>query len=198
MAQPTPDDDEPGLVDKIAALEAGLPEVLLAVEDLAAGLNEATELFQPAAEKLEAASSSPRPMAARLTILRQMGADLSPIARSMLDTGMKFSTEIRSMDAGVHALIDQTSASAGENDESREQAISLYDSIVGMNDSPSEGLGQLQAFAGQLQEYEGISKDLRPPFRDMRKGLSQAFDALAVIHGWSKHAEDAKDHVLVG
>jgi hypothetical protein len=103
--------------------------------------------------------------------------------------GRSFADDLRGMDDGIQELIR---ASETEVSDDPEVVEGFLQTIVDMAGSAKEGLGAFKELADTIQPIEGLSRDLRPPLRDMRTGLTVAYDGLPIMLRWRDMALDAQ------
>lgn len=180
------EDDALGTIDKMARLEATMPEWQETLEAMTEQINLIGEIAESSGPDIEKANESSRPMAARLTVLKKLATNFREPAAKILDLGAQFTAQLFEVDQGIRAVIEQAPREAEDDPSAKEQICEFFGSITELHESAEEGLSQLKELADVIQPIEAVSRDLRPPMRDMRKGLTMAYEGLGVMQDWTK------------
>lgn len=179
--------EEPGSLEKIAETEEILSEIADKITHMGDLIDQVSEAVGPVEADIARADKSPKPMAARLSVLKKLAIQLQPISADMVAAGRDFANDLRGMDAGMQELFV---ASDTEAESDPEAVRTFLQSIVDLADSAQDGLGTLKAMAESIQPIEGLSRDLRRPLRNLRSGLMVAHDGLPIMLRWRDAAKE--------
>ena len=184
-------DDEPGLVDRIAATEEAMPAWADTVALVGAEIEVIGKLMQGAVLDLEKTEKSARPMAARLTVLRQVAKGLREPADRLRQFGDDFTRQLHDVDDGVRLLIARASEEAAESAEATAAACAFFNAVRSMAEAAEKGLGALQGMIDSMRPIESMSRDLRPILRSLREGLTLMVEGRDVILQWVALMDDS-------
>ncbi|GAA1785303.1 toll/interleukin-1 receptor domain-containing protein [Nostocoides veronense] len=184
------EDDAPGALDKMSEAEDKMSTMGEKVERIGAIMEQLGQTVSPVGEQIEQANDTTKPIAARLTILKKLSFAIRPIADEMLNAGGEFGSDLRAMDDGVQELIFAAQREYGGPDT--EAIDSFLQSLIDLGHASEEGLSQAKSLADTILPVESLSRDLRGPLRDVRKGLMLAYDGLPIILHWRDMAVDVQ------
>lgn len=170
-------DDDAGFIELLAGFERALPE-LTGTTGLIGGA--ITELGVVAAEIAADLPNSDQSFAARLQVMRRFAAGITEPAQTLSRLGETFASQLHDVDLGVRAAIER----APEEPESREAFCRFFESLRGMVASAESGLGSLESLVENFEPLEKMSRDVRPPLRDIRHGLTLMIEGRDVMAPW--------------
>jgi len=170
-------DDEAGFIELLAAFELALPELTATTGSIGEAI---TELGVVAGEITADIGTANQSFASRLQLMRKFAAGISEPARAISTHGVDFAKQLHDVDLGVRAAIER----AKEEPESSAEFCSFFDSIRGMVASAESGLGALQSLTESFAPLEKMSRDVRPPLRDIRQGLTLMIEGRDVMRPW--------------
>lgn len=177
-------DDSDGLMEKLAGLESALPELTETLDSAGHEISGIGELFGASTEKINtpAVNSS---FAKRLGVVRALAADLAGPAQRIRSLGEDYTRQLHDVDLGVRAVIGNAPADVAANPENRAEYCAFFASLRGMVQASEEGLSSLDGMLTALTGMEGTSRDLRPPIRELRRGLTLMSEGRSVISAWT-------------
>ena len=170
-------DEAAGLIELMARFEAALPELTETTQSIGGCITEiATVVSEVGAE----IGSGNQTFAGRLQVMRKLAAQLSDPADNLSHLGDDFAKQLHDVDLGVQAAIER----ATEEPESREEYCNFFTAIRSMVESAESGLGALQGIVDSIKPLEKLSRDIRPPVRDMTHGLTLMLEGRDVMRPW--------------
>jgi TIR domain len=187
-----PEEDEPGLVDKLAEAEAALPRWQAAIEELGPVAEEIGAAMQRAAARAEQSDASGKGFAGRIIALQGLASELEPLTTRLLQAGTDYASEVVKVDAGVLTLIRMAEAEAIDDDAARAAYCDLFETIKSTAKATREMVGEVDVALEGLRSLEGLSRNLRPPLKKMEDGLRRVRDAQSVIDEWVSQIEASK------
>ncbi|MCC5781625.1 hypothetical protein CRM73_01430 [Kocuria sp. CCUG 69068] len=181
---PEEEDDAPGTVDLMAQAEEALPEWAETLEAIGEEIGTVAEIFVSGKADVEAANSSPKAFAARLTVFRKMANALAEPAGNIFEHSEQFTKQLNDVDQGITIMIQQVPAELQDNPEFKQEACGFFDSVLEMASSADAGLGSLKQMIDVMEPIEAKSRDLRAPMKLMRRGLTSMYEGRKIINGW--------------
>ncbi len=168
-----------GSMELLAAFETAIPALTAttvaigdAISDISAATNEAGEMLNE-----QGTNSS---FARRLLVLRQFAEGLREPSGRIDSLSEDFARQLHDVDLGVRLIIER----APHEPENEESFNTFFDSVRAMVTSANEGLGALKTMIDAAAPLEGLSRDIRPPLRDMRRGLTRVHEGLGIMNSW--------------
>jgi chromosome segregation ATPase len=191
-----------GLIDLLAQGEEALPRMSEALEALGTATDEVTGALNESAAEVEASDARGAGFAARLAIARKLAGRLEAPAEKIEDEGREYARALLEADPAVHALLDQiddalAAGSAATADELAE-ASEYLGSLLGMAAATAESRAGLEGFVEALEGISTISRDVRRPATQMRKGLQGMVDGYAVIEAWADRGRELQSRMPDG
>lgn len=177
-------DETLGTLDKMALLEETLPAWNETLESLSEQVVIVGDIGSSATARIEKANENVRPMAARLTVMRQLAGEFTSPADKILALGATFAEQLSDVDQGVTTIIAKAPQEIADDPSSKSDVQIFFRSISDLVSSAREGLAHLRNLAETIEPIESLSKDLRPPMRTIRKGLTLAYEGLGFMQGW--------------
>lgn len=190
--------DELGALDKLGVMEGAIPSMADTLTEVGALIEEIGALMQGATLEVQNADHQSSPLAARLTIARKLASTLSGPSDRLRDLGNEFATSLNDVDAGVRIIIGRAPEEVAENPEARQAFVDFFGSIRQMVSQAGIALGAVKSMIDSLAPVERMSRDLRPPLRTLREGLTLFVDGFSVMEGWLKEIDQAEAALRFG
>ncbi len=187
----TSDDDEPGLIDLIAAGEVALPAWAETVTALGNEMTEFNALAEGATRELAEADQSGKGAAGRLAVARKFARDLTGPADHILQLANNYASQSYDVDAAIRTLIAAAPDEVERDPSAKGMVCEFFNTIAAMAQSAQEAIGGLSAMAEALGTAESLSRDLRPPLQKLKKGITIMIEASAVIEEWKRGIADS-------
>lgn len=178
------EDDEPGLMDRMADAEEALPNWTKTITEIGQVIEQLGELMQAASTQMEDADKRGKGFAGRLTVARKLAGDLNSSADNIIDLGNRFAQELALVDSGIRAIIDLAPNSAATNTEERAQIEEFFTSIRELSAASDEGLEKVALMINEMTPLQQMSRDLREPLKRMKQGLTATVEGRQIITEW--------------
>ncbi len=180
------DDDEPGLIDLIAAGEVALPAWAETVTVLGNEMTEFNALAEGATREIQEADRSGKGAAGRLAVARKFAKDLTGPADRILQLANNYASQSYDVDAAIRTLIAAAPDEVERDPSAKGMVCEFFNTITVMAQSAQDAIGGLSVMAEALGTAESLSRDLRPPLQKLRKGITIMIEASAVIEEWKR------------
>lgn len=177
-------EEEPGLMDRLAAFEEALPRLTKTTSNIADDIRIIGEEANKATADIERTGGQGQAFVARAIVVRRFAARLRPISDRIWIRANEFTAEIHTVDDGMHAIIDLAPSTIAADPRGSEVVCEFFDTIRTLNESAATGLGSLQGLIDSSRPLEPLSRDLRPPLRRLREGLTLLLEARDVTAEW--------------
>ena len=102
------------------------------------------------------------------------------------------------IDVGIRAIFKQAEVEIGQGVTQPDvvgQVHEFVSMLRNLSASADEGLGSLQAMIDSISAVENQSRNSRPVFRKLRRGLAVLLDGRSVIRGWVALADDFETRI---
>lgn len=185
-AEESSDEDEAGVIDKIAALEAAMPRWTATMESLQGEIEAIGAIMTGGTDEMSRADAQGKGFAARLTVARRLATDLAGPVGEIEKLGQSFAADLGAIDAGVRMLLEhgvQQARDSGDP-EAIEQVREFMDTIRSLSISAHDGLGALEQMIVASSDIEAMSKDMRAPLRRLRNSLTAMVQARETTDEW--------------
>lgn len=184
-------DESPGLLDRLADMEAAFPEWQLTLESMGREIELVGEIMREATANIERGDSRGKGFAARLAVTRALSEKLREPAERIWACGNDFASQLHRVDEGVRLIIERVPSEIQENPDSKSEACSFFQSMRELSASADEGLSSTQEMIDGIAPIEAMSRDLRVPLRRLREGLTMMLEAREVTDEWVHSIDDA-------
>lgn len=180
------EDETPGFLDQVAKAEEDLPKWSDTMLVIGEQIEEIGVVMQQATEEMAKGDAQGKGFAARLTIAKILAHQLRQPAERIVSFGSEFTSYLHSVDTGIRALISRAPVEVEEDAAAEEQVCQFFDMVRQLAGSAHEGLGSLQQMVDAIDGIQGMSRDLRPSLRALRKGLTVMIEGREVSDEWVK------------
>ncbi len=192
--RPEPADDEaPGTIDRLASIQEVMPRWNDTIRAMAGDIECVGEAMQGASDKMANRPASPKEFIYRRAVARRLAQELQAPSDRIYERSREFASQIHQVDAGVRTLLEigeQETLKGGATE--REALCSFFKSMRGLASSVVSGKMAVKGMVDGLASMEGLSRDLRPVFRHLSKGLTVFVEASDVTDGWVNIIERSK------
>ncbi|GAA2320755.1 hypothetical protein GCM10009853_093720 [Glycomyces scopariae] len=179
------DADEPGTLDKLAAMEESVPDMVDLLVGVAGELNRITEVVQSATDDMGVkGGASTAVHAAKLRVARSLAVQLEEPSGNIRSLGGRFSSSLNEIDEGVRIIIERSPEESAADAQTAEQFQSFFQVIRELVGVADTALGEIAGMIRSIEPAERMSRDLRKPLRTLREGLTLMVDGFAVMQVW--------------
>jgi hypothetical protein len=183
------DDDQPGVLDRLAEGEAAFPRWTETLEKLAAEIVRVGELAEQGSVEMEAADARGTGLAGRIAVTDRIARRLEEPANNIARLGQDLASDLVKIDPAILTLLEEVERAPGELDDAAEFLQSMHS----LRAESREPLQHLNDLVDTLTETARLSRALRPPLGRMKRGLRGALDADAVIEEWDRRALELEE-----
>jgi hypothetical protein len=192
---PTPDssasDDGPGLIDVLAIGQDALPAMNQTIVDLSAELNKFNEYTNQAVSSIKASDEAGKGAPGRLVVARELAQRLAEPAERVFMIANNYSAQMYDIDPAVRTLISMAPKSIENSPDERATICTFFNAVSTMAKNTHDMVTSLGGFQESLTQGESLSRDLRPPLRKIKQGLTIILEASSITDGWAKAIADS-------
>jgi len=184
LGEPDAEEDESGVLERLAEMELAMPEWTTTVEAMSADIRALGHVAEEGTAEIKAGGAQTQSFAGRLTLLRKIAARLQGPADDLQAHGEQFISRLVAVDRGVQVLI------AGARDEvagdpSARAAFDLYfDSLRNLDDEAQVTVINTEGLLQSVVPLQKLSRDMKKPTQSISNGLVRLREGVDVIHGW--------------
>ncbi|MEA2494105.1 MAG: hypothetical protein QOJ29_2016 [Thermoleophilaceae bacterium] len=180
------DDDEPGLLEKLATSEEVMPEITEIMDELTKRIELIGKLVETAGEQLGQADSRGQGMKAKLVLTERLARSLDEPTAEIEQLGQRYVAHLAQLDPGIHAWLDL----ADEAEPGEEGRADYLATITELAANADMALSELEGLVQSTREAARFSRSLRKPLQRMRTGLRGVLDGREVIEDWGRRARE--------
>lgn len=177
-------DDEPGLIDEIAASESSMPRWQETIYEIAQHIEGVGQIMSEAAEEMQRSDRAGKGFGGRLYIAKKTARRLAEPADHLAQLGSTFASQMHEVNGGIRALIQAVPEGGPVDAEELQSVCEFFHAMREMALSAETGLAQIEEMVHQASAMEAMSRDLRVPLRRMKEGLTRTLEARAVVREW--------------
>lgn len=177
-------DEEPGVLDLIAEMEANLPLWGETIKAFPEPMQQIGALTQEAAQRMDDGNKAGKGFAHKVLVARQLAEELKEPASELLELGEKYATQLVDVDPGVRALISLAGSSTSPED--REGARSAFEALLSMVESSRQNVAALSGLSESMRLPAKQSRDLRPVLGNIESGLRGVLDGQTIMDEWER------------
>jgi len=180
----TSDSEEAGFIELVAGAETAMPEWAQTVGALGREIEAIGSLMQEATSEINTPRQGQPTFAGRLAVIRKLSAELKTPASRIGDFGELFTQQLHDVDLGVREILKRIPDELALDNSGLETAVGFLVALRQMAIASDQGLGAMQGMIDSIAPIEKMSRDIRPPMRDLRHGLTLLLEGRDVINGW--------------
>ncbi|MFK4296653.1 hypothetical protein ABH924_001798 [Arthrobacter sp. GAS37] len=178
------DDEELGLFDRMVLAEETMPLWVETVSEIGKQIEAIGSLMQKGTADLGISDQRGQGFAGRLSVLRKIAGELEAPANRISSFGEQFASQMNDVDQGVTIMIERLPPEVREGITEASEMLKFFESIRLMAKASDEGLGALKGMIDSIEPIQKMSRDLRPPLRTLRHGLTVMYEGRQVISSW--------------
>lgn len=178
------EDSSPGLIDRLAILEKAMPELTNTLDEITADMNLVGELTVQATADIERVNKQALGFAVRVEVARRLAQQLAEPAQRVSLAADRYVSQLNQVDDGIRVLIEFAPIGASQDSDVAKNACALFMVIRRMASSSLSSQASLQKFVTGLVPIEEMARDLRPPLRRLREGLTKLIEGGQVVKEW--------------
>lgn len=174
-------EQEEGHLEVMARFEESLPGIVEVTGEISEQILETGQITQAAADRMKNAPAGTNVFAFRLKTTRELAADLRSPATRIGELAEEFSRTLHDMDRGIRFIISR----APEEPEGKEMFCKFFRDVRGTVAAAETGLGAIASMGDSAAQLEGMSREIRPVIREMRRGLTMIAEGREVMREWT-------------
>ncbi|WP_416902032.1 TIR domain-containing protein [Micromonospora echinospora] len=182
-------DGQNATLDDMAEAEEAILSWGSILEQLAGEMNGLKPLTERTTAELRESDRRGGGTRGRIRVLAEFANELQPPAERIFELGSQFARTAVDASPGVTAAISIAKAALDDPEEA-EGARKFIATVQGLVDMSEEVAGSVREFVRQVEMVESVSRVVRSPLRRLRSGLAAILDALTVLDGWARLAND--------
>lgn len=187
----TPDDEESGIIDRLAGMEEALPQWEEALEGIGSEISVIGGAMNDATKQIQLSDTRGKGFAGRVKVARILAHRIAQPAGHIRELGDQFTARMHDVDRGVRTLIQLGPEEARDDQQARDSLCHFFSSVHELAENTEEALNSVQAMIDTTGPIERMSRDLRPPLRLMRQGLTSMLEAREVMGEWVRLLDGA-------
>jgi hypothetical protein len=184
-------DDEPGLIDILAAGQMGMEALSETSAILGQEIQAFSALTQKATEDISRSDQEGRGPVGRLIIARELAQNLTPPASRFVEAASNYSSQLYDADVGTRTLISLAADEIERNPESKSIICEFFKVTTTTANTAQTLTEVLKEFTKSITQVERLSRDLRPPLQTMKHGIAMVAEASSLTTGWLKAIEES-------
>ncbi|KOG58314.1 hypothetical protein ADK75_02495 [Streptomyces virginiae] len=185
--QETEDEDSPGLVERLAAVEDQMDAM---AEDLSGALDAMQRITDAGQELLPSLWQPGSPSSAQQAILHRFAHSIAAPAGDLKACAQQFADKMVSLDDAVRAAVafqhsfptEEGSATGSDGPES------LLAQLTGLSASVQEGVEAITLMEAMFKAFASLSRSLRPPSREIAAALKIFRESASCFAEWERLA----------
>ncbi|MBL8448087.1 MAG: toll/interleukin-1 receptor domain-containing protein [Zoogloeaceae bacterium] len=184
------DEEAPGFLDHMAALEEALPKLAEVMNAINGDIEAVGQIMQKATAELHHSNRSGKNLAAsRLLSARKVARRITEPAERIWVSANALVSHLHEANLGICAIIEHAADEVDRNPEAKNEVCEFFNVIRVLSENANIGLGSAQGMIDAIRPIEGMSRDLRPILRRLRQGLTILVEATEVSDEWIKLIE---------
>jgi hypothetical protein len=181
------DDDEPGLVEVLAASEEAAPQLGIILQELGDEIERVGAIADAATARMTKSDARGAGMKGRLVATEQMAREIAAPAERIQELGHRYAAALVTLDPGILTALDAAEDPEVASDPSRDEFLNVIQDLTAAADP---ALGELSNLVESLRQAAGWSRSLRRPLGQMRTGLQGVLDGKGIIDEWGRRAAE--------
>lgn len=177
-------EDTPGFLDQMVEFEEALPKWIKTLKSIENDIKIIGELMREATDNIKKADSQGGGFSARLFIVRKVAKQIEEPINRIWSSGNDFASQIHTIDIGVRIIIEKAPTEVKENPNSKANFCNFFDSVSTLSIATEKGLKSIQKMINSITPTEKMARDLHPPLRKLRNGLTIMVEAGEVNKEW--------------
>ena len=184
------DDDAPGLLEQLVATEEAIPRWVQTISELNESIQSIGTIVAAAQERMEQGDRQGRGFAARLTVSRDLAQALEQPVGRIEESGQSLVSDLHDIDTGVRIMVNQLPQELEGDPEALQTACETLESLRKLATAIDEAAGGVDTMVIAGAALERLSRDLRPPVRRLREGLTFMSEARQITQSWVASFEE--------
>jgi hypothetical protein len=177
------DDDAPGLIEAMSAVEELLPEWKAIISNFEALLKRIGEVTSDYTPRMQVAAT--KGTAAQIVVADQYAKAIQPVAEQFRDMGLVYVSKTLEVSQNVIAIFDVLSAQSSDGTLGPDAEEFLRSMLELVKSGQSASL-QVESFQESVRGTSRMSRAVRKPLKIVNEGAQQFLDAQALLNDWER------------
>ena len=179
------------MIDILASGQLGIEELSNISIAMSAEINRFPEFTSKAVEDMQRADLEGKGVFGRLAVTKELARNITQPADRIKELAGDYASQTYDADAGIRSLITAAAAEIENNPGSSDLICSFFEVVSTITQNTRNLSASLSQLADGIAQIETLSRDLRPPLRAMREGVTMIMEASSLTDGWVKLIEDS-------
>lgn len=184
------EDEEGGVLDKIAEVEVTLPLWNQTIDEMAAEIRKIGPIFEAGTAQIKKSDSLNKGISGRLAIFKGIAKNLNEPASKIEALGKRYIEQFNLVEPGLLAVLD---LAEGSKDNPDEDYTDFLENILGLAESGGEGLTSVAGMIDNMHSVSSMSKDMRKVLKKVRNGLDAVLESKPRMETWAKRIRELVD-----
>ena len=180
----TEEENEDGVLDRLAHLEEAMPRWTETLEGLKDAIERIGEMAGIAADDMNRGSRQGKALAARLSVARRLAQELESPVSDTERLVAAFIHDLNQIDSGFATLAEQGRLALDSEELTSEEYERFVDSVRQLSRAADEGLGSIESLVNAISPIESLSRDMRAPLRRLKSALVLMVQARDTTGRW--------------
>lgn len=176
----------PGDLDKLAQGESSIQEFIATQAGMTKELDGIKGIVEAATEEIDRINKQGGSFSMRLAVARRLAQNLAPRAKQILELANQYTVQLYDIDPAIRILVAQAPSSIESDPSSLSQFCTLFGSVNELANTSAANTAHIKEFVVSLAQGESLSRDLRPPIKDLRRGLSTVIEGNSIMVEWAR------------
>jgi hypothetical protein len=119
-----------------------------------------------------------------MLIVRKVAKQIEEPINRIWSSGNDFASQIHTIDIGVRIIIEKAPIELKEKPETKPSFLRFFDAVKNLSTATKIGFNSIQNMINTIAPIEKMARDLRPPLRKLRNGLTIMVEAGEVSKEW--------------
>lgn len=175
-----------GTLNKLAAIESNLPEMVSNVEKYGRLMEQLNEAVVAAAPEMQRADTFGK----KLGVSQRLANKLTPIADEMVKSADQLVKDLREMTYLANTAVEQVRSSSGDLPE---EAIDGLKSIRDMATVSIQAFSVIEEFTRSIEQVIGFSRELDRPLKKIQKASLNIASLRGTMSGWQEEVDSLRE-----
>jgi hypothetical protein len=177
-------DESPGTLDRLASFEEVIPCINETLGNLTDEIAEVGRIMNNAKNSIDSRSAQGQGFGHRIIVARTTAQKLEGPSQKILALSNRFASQQHTYDGGVRALIEHLNVTSPIDSDDLVGICSFFSSLRELVATARESLSGVEGMLNATIPLEKMSRDLRPPLRVLRKGLTLICEGIEITDQW--------------
>jgi len=179
------EDDDAGLIDKLAEMEKTMPEWNSTLLELTKEIENVGTIAREETEYMSSKENGTN-FLERLDMIRKLANRLSVPAEKIWQLSNKNMAQVNAVEIGLCSLFENASEQIKTNPQEKENVESFLTSFRGLISAGKDSFNGIDSMISSLGPVEKLSREIRPVIRKIKEGLTRFYQTKDSFNEWEK------------